>query len=142
MATPAPKKTTPALEGARTDNDRRMFGNLREIRGTAQYLQNAGQEALTRAAAVDPAARSKYVAEALPAALKSRVDALINPALDAIQEVFRADAEEFEWCADTVAGIRLQWEQVKDLWPAASMGFDQIQQVLAQAGGCLDQIIY
>ena len=136
-----PSKHKPT-DDQRTDNDRRIFGLLREIRGTTQYFQSASKDALSRVATMDTSVRSKSLAEALPAALWDRMNALVSAAFDAIHQLFAQDVREYEWCADVVAGIELQWEEIKDLWPAASLSFDVMQQQLTRAATCSDQIVY
>jgi hypothetical protein len=134
--------TRPPQSAERTDNDRRMFGFLREIRAACQYLQDRIGETLTQAAGMDAAARAAYVAGKLPRAVLDRVDQTVSPQLAAIQQLFTTDAAEFEWCADDVTRISLIWADAKDLWPAADATFERMDQSLKDLSGKLDQIVF
>ncbi len=140
MASPQQTRTPQGTE--RTDNDRRMFGFLREIRAACQYLQDRIAETLKTAASMDAAARAAYVTGNLSRAVLDRVDQRISPELEAIQQLFTADVDEFEWCADDVTRITLLWADAKDLWPAAGASYEQLEQNLKNLSGKLDEIVF
>jgi hypothetical protein len=144
MTVPALPPAQPPKEKKpeRNPNDLRMFGHLREIRASAQYLQSLAADELAKALAMDAAARSAYLSAALPAALLQRVDAVISPCLEKIGHLFALDVCEHNWCSDTVVEIQLTWAQVKDLWPAPSMLFEVMERRLKQVDACLDDITY
>jgi hypothetical protein len=126
----------------RSDNDRRMFGSLREIRAACQYLQNLIAEILKSAFEINAAGRAKHVSKPLSAAVRDRMDQTITGSLNTIQLLFTADVGEFEWCADYIVKIRLIWSQIKDLWPAEDSTFEELEQRLKQTDGKLDEIVY
>jgi hypothetical protein len=136
--TPCP---TPATPGRKL-NDQRMFGHLREIRAAAQWLQDSTAEALSRAAGLDAGLRVVSTTGALSSALQQRLDAVVTPQLDAIRQLFLADAEEYDWCADQVATISLTWASIKDLWPTAAMQWGDIEQKLGELSSKVDQLVY
>ena len=122
--------------------DQQMFARLREIRAAAQYLQNFATQARTQVASLDPAARAGALLEALSPAFLNRLEQTIAPVLDSIRQAFAADSEEYEWCADSVATIRLTWASIKDLWPAATLTYEAADQRLTAINALLDQIVY
>ncbi len=140
MANPAPS-LTPASPG-RTDNDRRMFGYLREIRAACQHLQERIAGTLDHASRLDPAARAGYVSGVLSNDLRDRVDQAIDPQLGAIQALFTQDVKEFEWCADNVTRIRLMWADAHDLWPPAGATFEKMEESFQQISAGLDQVVF
>jgi hypothetical protein len=73
----------------------------------------------------------------------ARIDETIKPNLARIDQLFGDDVIERDWCSDDVEFIRLNWLQVGDLWPKATIvDYDEQRQRLNQVGVCLDQIIY
>jgi hypothetical protein len=140
MATAVTSKAPKASQ--RTDNDRRMFGYLREIRAACQYLQDFLDDTLKRASAMDAESRSVYLAKELAVAVRMRVDQKIEPQLNAIRALFEIDVTEFEWCADNITRIELTWAHVKDIWPAGGEEFVQLNRILEQIGSELDAIVY
>jgi len=126
----------------RTDNDRRMFGHLREIRAACQYLQDLMDGALKRAAAMEPEARKAYFSKELGTAMRHRVDQIITHQLHAIRQMFDLDVTQFEWCADDVTRIELTWSHIKDLWPPDDEDPAQFEQLTKQIIGELDVIVY
>ncbi|HWB87310.1 MAG TPA: hypothetical protein VG675_24420 [Bryobacteraceae bacterium] len=142
MATPPIQAPAGAQRQKYTASDSQMFGLLREIRSSAQYLQKEAADALVRTLTLDAAARAASLAKALPAALLTRVDNIITPQLDAIRTVFLEDVREFEWCSDSVTAIGLTWARVKDRWPAADTPFEESQQRLGFIAADLDVIVF
>jgi hypothetical protein len=130
------------VRAGRTENDRRMFGFLIEIRAACQYLQRFMADTLKRASAMDAASAAAYVSRTLSVAMLNRVDKTVTPQLEAIQQLFIADVKEFEWCADYVVLVTLAWSQVKDLWPAADTMSDETERRVKQIDEELDQIIF
>ncbi len=127
---------------SRPDNDRRMFGFLREIRAACQHLRNLIADTLARASLMGAPARKNYFRGALSTAVLDRVDHKIMAQLKGIQELFTLDVSEFEWCADNITTIELTWLHAKDLWPAEGADFGDIEQALKQIDAELDQIVY
>lgn len=126
----------------RTPHDRQMFGHLRETRAATQWLQGFSAESRKRAAGLDASVRVASLTEAFSAAVQKRVDDVITPQLDAIRKMFVEDVNEYEWCGDSVTTIRLTWARVKELWPAATMQSDVIEQKLGEMDLQLDRIVY
>ena len=126
---------------ARTDNDRRMFGFLREIRAECQYLQNFIADTLKRASPIAADSRAAYISKALRADLLGRVDQAVTQQLAAVKSLFDIDAQEFEWCADDVALITLKWSETKDLWLGIVGGYEA-DALASQIDDALDQIVY
>jgi len=104
----------PSDSSARTANDRRMFGHLRNIRSACQYLQGRIADALKESAALSPKQRKERIAQVLDRPLLHRVDRTMEAALAAVQEIFAADPAEFEWSSDDVTSISLLWAQVQE----------------------------
>jgi hypothetical protein len=70
----------------RSENDRRVFAGLNEIRSACQYLQGL---------VINPA-----TTRTVNAALLTQIDAKVTPALNGIRQIFEQDARETEWAAD------------------------------------------
>jgi hypothetical protein len=131
------------MSSARNVNDRRIFGFLREIRAACQYWQGLIGETLARAASVAPAGRVAFVHKALSDREFKRVEHEIEPHLHGIRDIFRTDAEEFEWCSDFVVRIELTWAHVEELWSTLSSGtFDEMESTLQEIERKLDEIVY
>lgn len=126
----------------RTENDRRLFGLFREIRGSVRYLQNALEDVLNLASKAAPGDRDAVLKQALDQALFEQVDGMVTGRLKDIRNIFVTDVKEYEWCAGDVATVELTWKTVRDLWPPPKTPFDQAEPALKQIDGDLDQIVY
>jgi hypothetical protein len=119
-----------------------MFGHLRQIRAAAQYLQGFSADARKQIANLGAEARVAALTKALSPALQQRLDGIITPTLDAIDQLFLTDVTEYDWCADDVATIKLTWARIKELWPTATIQIEDIEQKLAEMDPELDQVVY
>jgi hypothetical protein len=66
---------------------------------------------------------------------------MVSPALLKIQQVFDSDAEEYEWCADSVATMLLTWQEIKAAWPPEK-GTESAEPTLNRIVKALDRIVY
>ena len=89
----------------RSDNDRKVFGGLNEVRGACQYLQ---------ALVIDPATKGTINNVVL-----DQIDAKVSPALQGIRAIFAADSNQGEWAGDFLVHIELAWAHAMTLVPAA-----------------------
>lgn len=79
----------------------------------------------------------------LSGGMRTRIDGTVSPNLAKIDQLFVEDASERDWCSDSIATIRLNWLQVVDLWPTATVvDYDEQRLKLNHVGNCLDQIIF
>jgi hypothetical protein len=136
MATAA---IAPQATSERSDNDRRMFGLLREMRAACQYLQSGISDTLANTPAdADAAKRDETLAVAV-APLLERTDAFVAPCLLKIRQVFDAAPDQYEWAADAVTTIALRWSEGKAAASEPGVGAaKRLDHVL----DALDRIIY
>ena len=137
------QENVPAEEKEKEKNDHLIFGLLREIRASTQCLQKLIKETLEKASKLDASARTALMSRFLAGKMLPRIDEKIKSNLKKIDQLFENDVNELDWCSDYVESIRLNWLQVSDLWPNASIvDYDEQRQRLDQVNVYLDQIIY
>jgi hypothetical protein len=140
---PTPAELKQAQDELRRVHDQLIFGLLREIRASAQYLQKRVVETLDQASKLDPAGRTALMARLLGDKMWRRIDETITPNLARIDKLFGDAVEERDWCSDSVEFVRLNWLEVSDLWPGATViDYEKQRQQLEQVKVPLDQIIY
>jgi len=133
---PAPETT------GRTENDRRMFGRLRNIRSACQYLQGRIAEVLKESAAMSAKQRRDHIADVLDHAVLHRIDHKIEAQLRAIETIFDVDATELEWGSDEVTSIELTWAEIKESLASAIAAAGNAEQQFKPVQDDLDRIVY
>ncbi len=126
-----------------TESDHLIFGLLREIRASAQYLQKLIKETLDQASKSDASGKTALMTRFLASKMFSEINVTIITSLEAIDKLFVDEVRERDWCSDYIKFIRFNWLQVSDLWSIArGVNYDEQHQGLDQVKGCLDQIVY
>lgn len=126
----------------RTPHDRRIFGHLRNIRSSCQYLEGRIVVVLQQSVALSAAPRKDYIEKALNRTLLGRVEKKIEAQFAAIEKVFSIDAAELEWGADEVTLISFTWAQVKDSLAAAIGAYEGAELLFKSVLEDLDRIVY
>jgi hypothetical protein len=115
MATPAGiGQPGPQNEDGRTDNDRRLFANLREINAAAHKWQ-AELTAILDAPPGTVTGQQTAINEQLKR--KPQVDAYVRASLASIRDVFEHDLKEHEWGAAVLVELDLAWQDIDNHWP-------------------------
>jgi hypothetical protein len=130
------------VEPERTQHDCLSFGLLREIRAAAQHLQKVFEETMDLASKLDASGRKALIARKLGTEMLARINFPISRNLARFEALFSEDYVQFDWGSDDIEVIRLNWQQVLDSWPDATLTYDEQRQLVNEAQGCLDRIIY
>lgn len=131
-------------QGGRTSNEQHMFGFLREIRASAQNLQLILIDVQHAVVGKDVAGRAAAYAKLLTknATVSATVMATAQKALDGIRTLFTVDAGTHDWCSDDIIHIETQWTQIKNEWPSAASGIDDVEAAIPLLLPMLDSVVY
>jgi hypothetical protein len=125
-------------ENGRTDNDRRLFANLREINAAAHKWQTELTAILDAPPATADGQQSTINAQLKR---KPQIDAFVRASLSSIRGVFEQDLKEHEWGAAVLVELDLAWQDIDNQWPLDPQKPDRGMAIIGLIRDKLDGII-
>src|SRR4051812_31280637 len=118
-----------------TGSDQHILGYLREVCAAAQGLQSLLSSANAAAEGKNAGERAPWYASALTEAnvLREHAQLRIDGSTKGIREIFLADAEAHDWCADYVVRIEGAMTMIGANWPGADKSPDEMSDAFRRA---------